>query len=208
MKMKKDYIGDIAEIRSMMERTSKFLSLSGWAGVMAGIYALVAAYLSYTVLDFNPSEIASPIGESTGRAALAPQLLTLALGTLMLAVGTAVFLSQRKSTKRGERLWNATSRRMVANMAVPLVTGGLLILLLLSNGLIGLAAPFSLIFYGLALFSAGNFTYGAVKLLGLMQIVLGLIGTYFIGYGLLCWAIGFGLLHIVYGIYIYYRYDK
>ncbi len=207
MKKERDYIGDIAEIRSMMERTSKFLSLSGWAGVMAGIYALTAAYLTYAVLDFNPSEITPSAGTLTSWPTIPLQLLTLAFGTLLLAIGTAIFLSQRKSSRRGEKLWNATSRRMVTNMAVPLVTGGLLILLLLLNGLTGLAAPFSLIFYGLALFNAGNFTYSAVKLLGLMEIMLGLIGIHFIGYGLLCWAIGFGLLHIVYGIYIHYRYE-
>ncbi len=208
MKKEKDYIGDIAEIRSMMERSSKFLSLSGWAGVMAGVYALAAAYLSYAVLGFNPGEITPPIDTPTNGFPIPPQLLSLAIGTLLLAVGTAVFLSQRKSSERGEKLWNATSRRMVANMAIPLVTGGLLILALFASGMVGLAAPFSLIFYGLALYGAGSFTYGAIKLLGAMEITLGLIGTYFIGYGLLCWAIGFGVLHIVYGIYIHYRYEK
>ncbi|HWL00171.1 MAG TPA: hypothetical protein VNQ55_09495 [Parapedobacter sp.] len=208
MKKEKDYIGDIAEIRSMMERSSKFLSLSGWAGVMAGIYALVAAYLSYAVFNFNPDEITSPIGAPASGSMLPPQLVSLAIGTLLLAIGTAVFLSQRKSSKRGEKLWNATSRRMIVAMATPLVTGGLLILILLSNGLVGLAAPFSLIFYGLALFGAGSFTYGAVKFLGVMEVLLGVIGTCFVSYGLLCWAIGFGVLHIVYGIYIHYRYER
>ncbi len=208
MKKEKDYIGDIAEIRSMMERSSKFLSLSGWAGVMAGIYALAAAYVTYAVFGFNPSEIAPTIGVSATGSYISTQLLSLAFGTLLLAIGTAVFLSQRKSSKRGEKLWNVTSRRMIVTMTVPLITGGVLILVFLANGMVGLAAPFSLIFYGLALYGAGSFTYGAIKLLGLMEIVLGLIGTCFIGYGLVCWAIGFGVLHIVYGIYIHYRYEK
>lgn len=208
MKKEKDYMGDIAEIRSMMERTSKFLSLSGWAGVMAGIYALAAAYVTYAVLDFNPSEITPPAGAAATALPITPQLLSLALGTLFLAIGTAVFFSQRKSNKRGEKLWNATSRRLVVHMAIPLVTGGLVILALLVHGMVGLIAPFSLIFYGLALYSVGSFTYDAVKLLGIMEVALGLIGTCFINYGLLCWAIGFGLLHIVYGIYIHYRYEK
>lgn len=204
MSKEKDYAKDIAEIRTMMERSSKFLSLSGWAGVMAGIYALAAAYLAYTSIGFNPSHLLPQAGQNT---ALPPQLVSLALGTLLLAIGTAVFLSQRKSNKRGERLWNATSRRLLATMAVPLVTGGLLILVLSANGLVGLAAPFSLIFYGLALYGAGSFTYGAVRILGLLQIALGLIGTCFISYGLLCWAVGFGALHIIYGIYIHFRYE-
>ena len=204
MNKAKDYANDIAEIRAMMERSSKFLSLSGWAGVTAGIYALAAAYLAYTFIGFNPSQLLPPAGEA---ATLPPQLVSLALGTLLMAIGTAVFLSQRKSSKRGERLWNATSRRLVATMAVPLVTGGLLILVLSANGLVSLAAPFSLIFYGLALYGAGSLTYGAVRILGLLQIVLGLIGTCFVSYGLLCWAVGFGVLHIIYGIYIHFRYE-
>src|SRR5690606_35839201 len=199
MKKEKDYIGDIAEIRSMMERTSKFLSLSGWAGVMAGIYALAAAYLTYAVLDFNPSEIIPQTGAASMALPIPSQILSLAFGTLLLAVGTAIFLSQRKSHKRGEKLWNTTSRRLVINMAVALVTGGLLIRALLAHGIGGSAAAFSLICYGVALYGAGRFTYGAVKFLGLMEIALGLIGAYFIGYGLLGWAIGFGVLHLVYG---------
>jgi len=207
MKTEKDYIGDIAEIRSMMERTSKFLSLSGWAGIMAGSYALAGAYIAYALLDFNPSELSAAPTLANGSPTTV-KLLGLALITLILAVGTAILLSYRKANKRGERLWNATSRRMVIDLAVPLVVGGLLILVLLANGLIGLVAPFSLIFYGLALYGAGNSTYRAVKVLGLMEIVLGLVATCFISYGLLCWAIGFGLLHLIYGIYIHYSYEK
>src|SRR3546814_20138634 len=104
-------MGCMAEILSMMGRTLKFLSLSGWACVMAGIYALAAAYVTYAVLGFNPSEITPPAAATA--PAIPPRLLSLALGTLLLAVGTAVFLSQRKSDKRGEKLWNTTSRRLV-----------------------------------------------------------------------------------------------
>lgn len=203
MKKEKDYVGDIAAIRSMMERTTKFLSLSGWAGIMAGMYALVGAGVAYTYLDFNPGGIAEAIPD--GRL---QTLMILALAILILAIGTAVSLSYRKAAKQGERIWNATSRRLLVGMSVPLVTGGMLILVLIWNGLIGLAAPFSLIFYGLALYNAGNFTYGEVRTLGLIEIGLGLISAYFVEYSLLCWAIGFGLLHIIYGIYIHYKYER
>lgn len=204
MSEEKDYIRHITEIRSMMERSSKFLSLSGWAGIMAGIYALTGAYVAHRFWSFRPDE---PAYASTGGGSVTP-LIALALGILVLAIGTAVFLSHKKAHRRGERLWNATSRRLLVHMAVPLVAGGLLIVVLISKGLIGLVAPLTLIFYGLALYNAGKFTYGVVKILGLIEIGLGLIGAYFIGYGLLCWAIGFGLLHIIYGIYIHYRYER
>lgn len=208
MKEEKDYIRDITEIHSMMERTSKFLSLSGWSGVLAGIYALAGAYVAYTIFYFNPDKIAYEIPASPGGADGLGRLIILALTILVLAIGTAAFLAGKKAGKRNETLWNATTRRLLIQTTVPLVTGGLLILMLISNGLIGLLAPFTLIFYGLALYNAGKFTYGEVRVLGLLEIGLGLTGTWFIGYGMLCWAIGFGALHIIYGIYIHYKHER
>lgn len=208
MEKGENYIRDITEIRSMMERTTKFLSLSGWAGIMAGIYALAGAYLVYRFSYFNPEGIAygDPGVESGSSGLLKPILL--ALSILALAIGTAIFLSYKKAGRRGEKIWNAASRRLLINMSVPLVTGGLLILVLITKGLIDLIIPSTLIFYGLALYGAGKFTYGEIRMLGLIEIGLGLISACLTGSGLLFWAIGFGLLHIIYGIYIYYRYEQ
>jgi hypothetical protein len=207
MKETQDYIRDIAEIRSMMERSSKFLSLSGWAGIMAGIYALAGAYIAYAVLDFNPDAI-SAAAPSEGLPAGLLQVVLLALAILILAIGTAIFLSWKKAGARGEKAWNATSRRLLTSMAVPLTAGGILILILFSKGLIGLIAPLMLLFYGLALYNAGKFTFPEVKFLGMIQIGLGLLSAWFIEYGLLFWAVGFGVLHIVYGIYLHFRYER
>jgi hypothetical protein len=124
---------------------------------------------------------------------------------LALAIGTAIIDSWLKARKRGENAWNALSRRLLANMAAPLVTGGILILVLMAYGLIGLVAPLTLIFYGLALYNAGNFTFNEVRILGIVQITLGVISLHMIQNGLLIWAIGFGLAHIVYGIYMYFK---
>ena len=205
MKEKPDYSHELTEIRSMMERSSRFLSLSGLAGVLAGIYALVGAYLAYSVIGFRPASIVS--GTGLGLSGIT-DIILLAIVVLLLAVGTAIFLSWKKAVKRGERLWNATSRRLLATMAVPLVAGGLLIVLLIWKDMIGLAAPLTLLFYGLALYSAGRFTYDEIKFLGLINIALGLISAYFIEYALLCWALGFGVFHIIYGIYLHYKYER
>ena len=208
MKGQQDYIRDIAEMRSMMERSSKFLSLSGWAGILAGIYALAGAFLAYNSFDFNPSQPDYGTGNSEGLSSGILKVIVLASIVLILSIGTAILLSYKKANKQGEKLWNPTARRLVVNMAVPLVAGGVVILILLSKGLIGLTAPFTLLFYGLALYNASKFTYGEVRTLGLIQIGLGLIGSYFVEYGLLLWALGFGVFHIVYGIYIHYRYER
>lgn len=208
MKEQQEYIRDIAAMRSMMERSSKFLSLSGLAGVMAGIYALAGAYVAHTVLEFNPAHLDVAYVRSEGLSKDLLQVILLGLAVLVLAIGTAIFLSHKKAVKRHEKIWNPTARRMLVHMAVPLVAGGLLMLILIAKGLVGFIAPFSLLFYGLALFNASNFTYGEVRSLGLIQVVLGLISTYYVGSGLLCWALGFGVFHIVYGVYMHYKYER
>jgi len=178
------------------------------AGIMAGIYALAGAYFAYKLFYFDTSEISYSTIYSGSLNADLLKVIFLAIIILILAIGTAIFLSWKKANKRHEKFWNATSRRLLINMAVPLVAGGLLILILISKGLIGLIAPFTLLFYGLALFNASKFTYEEVKSLGLIEIGLGLISSYFTGYGLLFWALGFGVLHIIYGIYLHYRYER
>jgi hypothetical protein len=208
MKTEQEYIRDLTEIRSMMERSTKFLSLTGWSGIMAGMYALAGAYIAYKLFYFNRDEVIYNTIDRQEISGNGLMLFLLALVILVLAIGTAIFLSYRKSRKTGEKLWNAAARRLVINMAIPLVTGGIFILILFSKGILGLIAPLTLIFYGLALLNASKFTYEELKYLGLIEIVLGLIASYFIGYGLLLWAIGFGIMHIIYGVYMHLRYEK
>ena len=202
-----NYIQDITEIRSMMERSSKFLSLSGWAGILAGIYALAGALIAYKVFDFNPDKIVFNFADG-GTSALYINIILLATVVLFLALGTAIYFSYKKSDKRGERLWTPTTRRLLINMAVPMAAGGILIIILMVNGLTGLVAPFSLLFYGIALFNASRLTIKEVEILGYVQILLGLAGSLFVEYGLLLWALGFGVAHIIYGVYMYYKYER
>ncbi len=203
MKSENESLNDLAEIRSMMERSSKFLSLSGLSGIMAGIYALCGTYLVYKVYGFNPDRISYTAGKNN-----LPGIVFLAVVILILAIGTAVFLSYKSAHNKGEKIWNPASRQLVSGMAVPLLAGGVLILLFILKGLMGLIAPLTLIFYGISLYNASRFTINELKFLGLLQILLGLISAYFIEYGLIIWAGGFGILHIIYGTYMYFRYER
>ncbi len=202
MKEDKDYIRDIAEIRSMMERSSKFLSLSGWAGIMAGIYAFAGALIVWFNLGFNPDRIDYNTSNDTML-----NVLLVSIAVLALALFTALFDSYRKAKSKGERAWNATSKRLLINMAIPLLTGTGMIAIAIYYELIGLVAPLTLIFYGLALYNAGNFTFRALRILGFIQIFLGLLSCLLIEYSLIIWIIGFGLIHILYGVYMF-RYEK
>ncbi len=207
MKKEQDYLQDISEMRSLMERSSKFLSLSGLAGVLAGIYALAGAYVAWQILVFDPLATYATVEGALIPAELESFVL---LGVLVLvfAVGSAGILSQKNSHKRKEKLWNPVTRRFLMHLLLPLVSGGILVLILIRQGSIGLVLPLTLIFYGLALFSAGKFTFGEITSLGAIQVALGLLAAWNPTVGLLCWAIGFGLAHIVYGIFMHYRYER
>ncbi len=205
MEEKKEIQDDIASIRSLMERSSKFISLSGLAGILAGVYALTGAAAAFYLIrePLNYQQI-----PFLHLVSILPYLIGIALVVLIASLATGVLLTYRKAKRKGQPIWGKTSRELLFNMAIPLVTGGLLILILLYRGYFGLVAPASLIFYGLALLAAGNFTFSDVKILGISEIILGLITTCLPGYGLLLWAIGFGVLHIVYGWVMYIKYDR
>ena len=202
------YINDLADIRSMMERSSKFMSLSGWAGAVAGLYALTAVAITYFYFGVNPTRLMYTSESDPAFIASLPGVVVIGIITMFLAIGKAIAFSYKHSAKKGEKVWNAASRQLAINMAGPLLTGASLIIILMSMGLFGLVAPLTLIFYGLALFHAGRFTFDDVKFLGIIQILLGLVAARYLEYSLLIWTIGFGVVHIVYGTYMYYRYER
>tara|TARA_B100001765_G_scaffold45071_1_gene26014 strand:- start:114 stop:752 length:639 start_codon:yes stop_codon:yes gene_type:complete len=209
----RDYLNDISEIKTMMSRSSRFMSLSGLSGILAGIYALVAAtYAHFRITEVSAYTANSNVGEAIGRFLLSydaiGDLMLAALLTLALALLTGAFLTIKKAKKRNEQLWNPVSKRLLFNFAVPLVAGGLFCLVLLQYEFIGLVAPTTLIFYGLALLNASKFTVGDIKYLGLANLMIGLVATQFIGFGIYFWALGFGIFHIIYGIILYNKYDK
>ncbi|SFR53104.1 hypothetical protein SAMN04490243_2672 [Robiginitalea myxolifaciens] len=205
------YKEDLSEIRQLMNRSSRFLSLSGLSGILAGCYALIGAFFAHQAIsEFNESQGIDTMYENPGITddAIVIRLLGIAAGVLILAVATALLLSYRKAQRKGESLWSDTSRRMLANFLVPLITGGIFCLALLQYSYVALIAPATLIFYGLSCLNASKYTLGDIRELGLANIILGLIATQFAGHGLLFWAIGFGVFHILYGGIMYYKYDK
>lgn len=200
------YIEDLKDIRDIMDRSSRFISLSGWSGVCAGLVALGGAYAAYQIVYFDQDYLGYRMASITGENLW--WLFGLAVLTLVLALGSGIFFTTREARKRNQSVWDRQTKRMLEALAIPLVTGGLLCGILMLKGYIGLLAPFTLIFYGLALVNASKFTLSEIKSLGLLQVLIGLIATLYIGYGLLFWSLGFGILHIVYGIIMQVKYKS
>ena len=191
---------DISEIRSMMERSSKFLSLSGLAGVAAGTVALIGAALAYQQLRINDG-----LAEKNN---LLTFFVVDAAVVLVLAIGLAIFFSTRMAKKKALPIWTTTTKHMLASLLMPLSTGGVFCFILWYHGLVLLIPPATLIFYGLALLNTSTYTTTEIRYLALAEIMLGLLATLLLESWLVLWAIGFGLLHIAYGIFMYRKFEK
>jgi len=200
---------DIKTIKRIMEQSSRFLSLSGLSGVSAGIIAIAGAVVANIIIQgsaHNPLlSNESVLGDGdAGRTVLL--LLLNAIVILFLALSSALFFSYRKARKSGERIWTPVSKKLLLSLSIPLITGGLFIVLVIGIIPGSIIAASTLIFYGLALVNASKFTFGEIYWLGLCEIGTGLICIALPGYTLVFWAFGFGLLHIVYGLLMYFRY--
>jgi hypothetical protein len=205
-----DPLAQLTEIRAIMERSSRFLSLSGLSGVGAGVAALAGAAAGHFYLqDHYPAGYIHLInGSAAERRAALPFLLLLAGVVVGAALLLAFFFTWRRTQRDGQLMWNAPARRLSLALAVPLVAGGLFCLRLYLVGDAGMVVPGMLVFYGLALLNASKYTLDEIRWLGLTQIGLGLVAMLIPGWGLIFFALGFGLGHIGYGLVMYNRYER
>ena len=205
---------DIQQIKKMMERSSRFISLSGLSGIAAGVCALAGAWFANKVIvaSGGPSGyravVARTIEAETIQDFMGHRLFQIAGYTFFAALLFSFLFTYLRSKKNKIPLWGYTSKRLLINVAVPMVAGGIYLFKQMQFGNYGLIAPGCLIFYGLALVNASKYTLGEIRYLGYCQILLGIINCWFVGYGLYFWAAGFGLLHIIYGIVMWYRYER
>ena len=203
---KNKYIQDLEEIKDIMSRSSRFISLSGMSGVFSGIIALAGAYVAYrTVLAYH-----FQIGYegSTITTDNLTDLLLIAIVTLILSVGTVIYFTTRETKKRKLKIWDLQTKRLLVNLAIPLLAGGILCLMLLYKGYAEIVIPMTLVFYGLALVNTSKYTLRVIRGLGIIEIALGLTAIYFSEFALLFWSFGFGILHIVYGMVMHLKSDS
>ena len=209
-----EHLNALQDIRQMMQRSNRFISLSGWSGISAGVCALVGAFFAYNTmhrtgyysLDGYSGKI---FPRNYGVLSLINEpLFIIAAFTFTAAFLLAFFFTYIRSKKQNIPIWGVTARRLLINVTIPMIVGGLFILRLIHFRVEGLIAPACLIFYGLALINASKYTLNEIRNLGYAQVILGVINCYAIGYGLFFWAIGFGILHIIYGAFMWWKYER
>jgi hypothetical protein len=200
---------EISDIKRIMERSSRFISLSGLSGIAAGVCALAGAYFANSILgdyyfDYNQG------GGYTDKnfESLKIKLLVVAAVVLTAALVLSFMFTWRRAKQNHLPIWDLTARKLMWNILIPLISGGLFILAMLQYSEWRFVAPACLIFYGLALVNGSKYTLTDIRYLGYLEIVLGLVNTQFTGYGLYFWAVGFGLLHIIYGVLMWWKYER
>ncbi len=200
-KMEKDkYLDDLSEIRRIMSRSSRFISLSGLSGVSTGFIALAGAFLAHQLI-FRHHDLLVYERVSIGSEGMR-DLLLVALGTLLLSVVSAIWFTGRKSRREHQQVWDNQAKRLLINLLIPLTTGGVLCLMLLFRGYVGFVPSLTLIFYGLALVNGSHYTLSHIRYLGITEIVLGLAAFFFIGQSMYLWMLGFGVVQMIYGLMI------
>ena len=212
MERKNEVSRQINEIHQMMQRSSKFISLSGLSGITAGLAALSGTAVAFFFLNngelstgMNADRTLQPGGGINTRDL---SVAVDGIAVLIAALATSIYFTTRRARKSGVKIWDNTTRQLLVNLFLPLIAGGIFCLALFYYGLAFLVPSTTLIFYGLALFHAGRYTYEEVRLLGILEMLLGLVSLFLVQYSLLFWAAGFGLLHIIYGILMYSRYER
>ncbi len=201
---------DLQHIKKMMERSSRFISLSGLSGISAGLCALIGAWVAYPyvfgrkdfVINLN-KDFQDDFSFITNS-----YLFWIAAATFVSAFISAFVFTWLKSKKDGTPIWGNTAKRLLINVSIPVAVGGLFLFRMLHYGTFGLVAPGCLIFYGLGLINASKYTLDEIRYLGYVQIILGIINLWFVGYGLYFWAMGFGVMHIAYGVYMWMKYER
>ena len=207
MNQQQDQLETLNEIRNIMDRSSRFISLSGLSGIFAGLSALAgAAVVKWYFIrhDINYSE---NLGSHFTLGDLI-FVLTVAVTVLIIAFCAAVYFTARNARKKNHRTWDNQSKRLLLNLSIPLATGGAFCAIFIYHDILYLVAPAMLVFYGLALLNGSKYTFGDIRYLGILEIIMGLFASIFVGYGLILWTVGFGLLHIVYGALVYFKYER
>ncbi|PVH24171.1 hypothetical protein [Sphingobacterium corticibacter] len=200
-------IEELGNIRKLMEKSSKFVSISGLSGVLVGIYALIGAAYGYITVYGFKSQFGYRDFYVTDEAVIV-KLVIAAIVVLFAALLTGYVMAQRKAKINKQSIWNITSKNLLFAVAVPLLAGGIVSIVLINRGAYSMIASMLLIFYGLALTSGSVYTFKEVRYLGILEVILGIFALAIPGYGVWFWTIGFGVLHIIYGLIVHYKYEK
>lgn len=187
------------DIREMMSKSSRFMSLSGFSGIVIGIIAILASSFFCYFYQIDPVHSGRILASMTDKELI--QIYAMALVLLISSMSIAFFMAKQRSKIMKSIFWSAASKHLFAHLIVPLAAGFAVcsILFFRQNDLV---LPLSLLIYGLALFSSSQFTVPSIRNFGLVEMMLSVVCLLFPDYSVVVWTLGFGLLHVIYGAFM------
>ncbi|MBK7028368.1 MAG: hypothetical protein IPH45_03800 [Bacteroidales bacterium] len=205
MEPKEDYKQTLADIRNLMDHSARFQSLSGLAGISSGLAALTGLAAFYLYFGYSLFEPFLFVNYQT-----VPFLMLDGAVILMVSLILAFILTKRNAQKHNEKLWTPIFKRVLLFWSIPMASGGILLLPYFSGSgpiLFPTAISLTLVFYGLALTSASRYSLNELFWLGIINIILGLTAFFLWKYSLIFWGLGFGVMNVVFGVYVYRKHE-
>jgi hypothetical protein len=176
-------LDDLRFIRETMERSSAFTAVPGWGQVAMGATALAAAWIA-------------------ARQAASAAWLGVWLADAVLAMSIALVAMQRKAQRSGSPLTSGPGSRFARTFLPPMVAGAILTPVLYDAGLARLLPGSWLLLYGTGVLTGGAFSVSVVPIMGVSFMLTGVAALLLPAYGNIFMALGFGGLHILFGVFI------
>jgi hypothetical protein len=200
----------LQQLRGIMDRSSRFISLNGRSGIWVGVIALIGAFIAHGWLkNTNDKYIGTNREPSPGYFdPYTNRLLILAVIVFAVAIAGARYFTYKQARYLQQKTWNNSSRQLLLQFFFPLLAGAVFTIVFIYYGCAIFATPICLSFYGLALISGSKHTRSEIRYVGMLDVALGCANLFFPAYGLYFWVIGFGLLHILYGAVTWNRHEN
>jgi len=175
-------------IRETMERSAVFTSVPGYGGALMGATAVGAAIIAHS----QP---------------LITNWLIVWLVEAALAFSIGFFALWQKSKNSGESLASVPAKKFALAFAPPIVAGIILTALFYYRGFFEFLPCAWLTLYGTAVVTGGAYSVKIVPTVGWIFVALGAVAAFAPARaGNLLMALGFGVLHIVFGSIVARRY--
>lgn len=188
----------LRDIKEMMEKSSRFTAISGWSIAVIGVLAMVCYFC---VSSIYMKSINTP------QAIRTAIIFAICLLVVSFSIVTLCSIRKAKRINRPFKL-DKTIGQLLFNFSLPMLVGGLFSIAMIIQGHYGLTSSIMLLFYGLALVNCHHYTAPVLRFLGYGELLLGIIDCFLVDYGFLFWLLGFGILHILFGIFFIIKYER
>ena len=182
-----------------MQQYTSYFSLSGFSGILLGIYGLLMVY----VLHILTSTYGDGFDGSSQLPIALLEIVITIFGIVMILISlfTLWIRARRENKKQNSKLWNPFSKKTRLQTLVPLIFFIAVLIIVANKGYYSLITPLLLFLYGILLLNVSRVSLKRLRLLAIAEMILGIIAYFIYDNELLFLAIGLGAFHLLYGVF-------